>query len=605
MNRKAVRCAGAVIAALLGLALSGWAARTTAQGVAAKPDPTATLRADVCYLASDSLGGRLEGTPGIDLAAEYIATQFTRAGLKPLFGNSYYQEFTIPFGFEIEGRPIFTIEDATLDYSVLPVSGSGTVWGSAVVGTAASDVKDARLAGKVLFCWEHPALDRERWTMAGHDALLEWMREFTARAAEVNAGAVIFVSGSSDNPDPGFHFFAIQRTYSPASIPCIEVRHRSLEMVLASQGIPPDSLSHIIAAVARARGWQELAGIQCQLGLTTAPRMVSVKNVGAVLPGIAAAPGKAGKSSAGEYVTVGAHYDHLGLGDIGSLAPWRREVHNGADDNASGVGALLEIARKLAAGPPHARSIALISFTAEELGALGSEHFCSNCPYPIDSTVVFINLDTVGRLEANKLIVFGARSANEFPALLAQSDSSAGLELVEKQEVFGFSDQNPFYSRDIPSLHLFTGANEDYHTPDDDCAKLNFEGLSRIASFATVLTTKLADAETELTPVIAAVKPPESPVTRGRGGFLGIVPDFTYSGEGIRIKGAVPKSPAETADLQAGDILLKIDGAPLGDLQGLMTVLGSKNPGDQITLEVRRGTEVLTKQITLSVRSAN
>lgn len=584
------------LAAALGLAVCGCAARPTSQKIAAKPDPTRSLRTDVCYLAGDSLGGRLEGTLGIDLAADHIANEFKKAGLKPLFGNSYYQEFPIQFGFEIEGRPVFRIEESGLDYSVLPVSGSGTVWGGAVIGTAASDVKDARLAGKVLFCWEHPALERERWTMTGHDALLEWMREFAVRAAEVNAGAVIFVSGSSDNPDAGFHFFALPRTYAPAPIPCLEIRHLSIEAILATQGIPPDSLSRLITSVARDRGWQELRGIQCELGLTTRPRTVTVKNVGGLIPG-----GPRG----GEYVVVGAHYDHLGLGDIGSSTPWRREVHNGADDNASGVGALLDVARKISLQSTPVKSVAFVSFTAEELGAVGSEYFCSNCPYPIDSTVAFVNLDTVGRLEANQLIIFGATSATELPDVLRASDKGVGLELVEKPEVFGFSDQNPFYSRHIPSLHLFTGANQDYHTPDDDCAGINFQGLAAIGTFATALVTNLADFEKPLTPVIAAEKPSQGPSMRGRGGFLGIVPDFAYGGKGIRIKGTVPKSPAENAGLEDGDILGKLDGEALGDLQQLMTFLGSKNPGDEITLEVSRGSSVLTKQVTLSVRSAN
>jgi hypothetical protein len=266
---------------------------------------------------------------------------------------------------------------------------------------------------------------------------------------------------------------------------------------------------------------------------------------------------------------------------------------------------MLDVARKAASQPAHARATAFVSFTAEELGAIGSEYFCSNCPYPIDSTVAFVNLDTVGRLEANQLIIFGATSATEFPDVLAASDKGAGLELVEKPEVFGFSDQNPFYGRKIPSLHLFTGANQDYHTPDDDCARINFEGLAAISLFATALVANLADYETMLTPVIAAEKPSQGPSMRGRGGFLGIVPDFAYGGKGIRIKGTVPKSPAEISGLQAGDILIELDGEALGDLQQLMTVLGSTNPGDEITLEVSRGSSVLTKQITLSVRSAN
>ena len=560
------------------------------------PSPLTYLTTDVCRLASDSLGGRLVGTPGIDLAAEYIATQFSQARLKPLFGDSYYQEFPIQFGFEIEGHPVFRIEDAPIDYSVLPIAGSGTVWGGVAVGTAASDPKDARLAGKLLLVWEHPELERQRWTMTGRDALLEWMKEFASRAAEVKAAAVVFVNGSREDPDAGFHLFAVPKTYAPAPIPCLEVRHSQLRDLLAGQGISPDSLDRVVTSAGRSRDWQDLERIQSELGLTTRPRTVIARNVGGLIPGEAAG---------GEFVVVGAHYDGLGSGDIASSSPWRREVHNGADDNASGVGALLLAARKVAANPAPARSIAFVCFTAEELGALGSEHFCADSPFPIDSVVVMINLDTVGRLEDKKLIVFGAKSAAEFSDLLAASGRSAGLDVVEREEVYGFSDQNPFYARGIPSMHFFTGAYETYHTPDDDCSTVNFQGLKAITALTIILTKHLAGMPARPTPVVADVTPPAGSTARGRGGSLGIVPDFAYGGDGIRIKGTVPKSPAELAGLQDGDILVAIDGQPLEGLKDLMTILGGKNPGDQITVEVSRGSEVLKKEIILSVRSAN
>jgi hypothetical protein len=561
-----------------------------------EPSPLAYLKSDVCHLASDSLGGRLVGTPGIDLAAEYIADQFKQARLEPLFGSSYYQEFPIQFGFEIEGRPIFRIEDAPIDYSVLPIAGSGTAWGGVTAGTAASDPRDARLAGKVLLVWEHPELERQRWTMTGHDALLEWMKEFASRAAEMKAAAVVFVSGSRENPDAGFHLFAIPRTYAPAAVPCLEIRHSQLEQLLAAQGISPDSLARVVASTGRAGGWQDLERIQAELGLATRPRTVVARNVGALVPA---------RAGGGEFVVVGAHYDGLGSGDIASSSPWRREVHNGADDNASGAGALLLTARMIAVNPAPARSVAFVCFTAEELGALGSEYFCANSPFPLDSAVVMLNLDTVGRLEDRKLIVFGAKSAAEFSDLLAASGRITELDLVEKEEVFGFSDQNPFYARGIPSMHLFTGAYETYHTPDDDCSTINFQGLMSITGFTIYLTKLLAGMPAKPTPTVTDVTPPAGPTARGRGGFLGIVPDFAYGGDGIRIKGTVPRSPAELAGLQDGDILVAIDGQPLEELKDLMTLLSGKNPGDQIAVEVSRGSEVLKKQITLSVRSAD
>ncbi len=592
-RRSVVALALALVAGAL--AVLGCAPRYASRDDVAKPDAITNLKTDICYLASDSLEGRLIGTPGIDKAAAYIAGEFKKAGLKPLFGDSYYQEFSVEFGFEVEGRPVFRIGDVTLDYSVLPLSGSGTVWAGAVIARAIPATEDVNLAGKVVFCLEDEAIDKVRWTMIGRDGMLEWMKGFALRAGELKAGAVIFVSGSSHNPAAGFHLFAVPRDYVASALPCLEITYSGLEKALTLAGGPSESSLRAIEGDST-KSWIEIPGLQCELGITTKPRPISVKNVGAVIRG--SRPGN-------EYLVVGAHYDHLGSGDIASSTPWRREIHNGADDNASGVGAVLELARRVSSHGTPARSIAFVCFTAEELGAVGSEYFCKNPPYPIDSTIAMINLDTVGRLEANKLIVFGATSAAEFGGMLAKSDENVGLDLVEKQEIFGFSDQNPFYARHIPSLHLFTGANSDYHTPDDDCARLNFEGLNSITALTTAAVLNLANATQKITPIIVAEKESQGPPSRGRGGFLGIIPDFTYGGEGIQIKGSVAKSPAEAAGLQDGDVILSIDGQALSDLQQLMTVLNGKNPGDRITVEILRGSSTFATPITLSVRSPN
>lgn len=585
------------------------------------------LKAHVCYLASDSLQGRPVGAPGIDRAVEYIADRMQAAGLKPLFGDSYYQDFTIEFGFEIEGRPVFRVGESVIDYSVLPISGSSTVWAGAVLARGLPDTEDSGLVGKIIFYIEDPAVERGRWAMVGRDGLLQWMRARAERAAELRAGAIIFVSGSggapaengtggkelggtppekttpgakpapesdlsSAAPGEGFHIFAVPRKYAPADIPCLEITYSGLQRALASQGILLEDFHRAIAGDT-GRAWTDLQGLSCELGITTRPKTIGVRNIGGMVRGCC---------SSDRYLVVGAHYDALGHGEAGSSSPWRREIHNGADDNASGVAALLEAAREVKSAASARRTVAFVAFTAEELGALGSAYFCSHAPFPIESTVAMINLDTVGRLEGKNLIVFGAKSALEFGSVLKKANRRSRLQVVEKEEVFGFSDQNPFYAAGIPSLHLFTGAYPDYHTPDDDCGNLNFAGLAKVAAFAGDLTLVLAGADVKLTPVIAAEKPGPTP-SGGRGGFLGIVPDFTYTGDGVRIKGCLPKSPAEAAGLQDGDVIVAVDGKPLDDLKNLMTILGGKSPGDQIEMEVRRGSSRLERTATIGVRS--
>jgi hypothetical protein len=553
------------------------------------------------------------------------------AGLRPLFGDSYYQAFAIEFGFQIEGRPVFQIGEALIDYSVLPISGSATVWAGAVLARDLPEAPDSSLEGKVVFCIEDQAVERSRWAMVGRDALLLWMRARADRSAELGAAAIVFVSGSggapagngageaeggdggdresgdgqggeSDRPasgggraagpGEGFHIFAVPRKFAPADIPCLEMTYSGLQRALASQGILLEDFHRTMVADT-SRPWIELRGLSCELGITTRPKTIEVRNVGGLVRGCCGSD---------KYLVVGAHYDALGRGEAGSSSPWRRDVHNGADDNASGVAALLEAARTVRAAASAERSVAFVAFTAEELGALGSAHFCSNAPFPIGSTVAMINLDTVGRLNDNELVVFGASSAAEFGGVLKKANRRSSLQIIEKEEIFGFSDQNPFYAAGIPSLHLFTGAYPDYHTPGDDCENLNYPGLAKIARFASDLALAAAQTGVKLTPVIAEEKPGAVP-SGGRGGFLGIVPDFTYSGDGVRIKGCLPKSPAEAAGLQDGDVIIAIDGKPLTDLKGLMAVLGGKSPGDGIRMEVRRDSSTLEKTAITGVRT--
>jgi aminopeptidase YwaD len=550
---------------------------------------TENLKRHVYYLASDSLAGRLVGTAGIEEAGRYIAAEFQSIGLAPAFDGSYFQEFDIDLGFELHRPAVLRMGDVLLqygkDFDVLPCSGSSSVEGSTGMLPAERLARNDR----VLVVLIDAGRDDERWTMTGKDGLLEWMRSAGVKAAEKGAAAAIFV-GEPGRPDAPLHRFPTSRAYSPLDIPALEITYRAFERACASQGIDPAGV-----AVVEMSGMKSLdvaPGLRCNLDVAVGPGHARVRNVGGLLRG-----------SAGGFIVVGAHYDHLGLGDIASSTPWRREVHRGADDNASGVAGVIEIARMLVSRGRPERSIVFLAFTAEEEGALGSEYYCKNPPYPMDSTVAMINLDCIGRLENSKLIAFGARSAEELGGLLEEAVDGHDLDLVEKKEIYGFSDQNPFYARGIPSLHFFTGANTDYHSPDDVPAKINFDGLADVVAFVTDFAEDLALGSTMLTPVVIApeTRPAVSP---GGGAHLGIVPDFAYSGTGVGIKGAVPDSPAEEAGLMQGDVLVGIDGEPLADLRGLMVFLSGKSPGDTISIHLMRGPASQYVRAVLGVRSS-
>jgi hypothetical protein len=303
-------------------------------------------------------------------------------------------------------------------------------------------------------------------------------------------------------------------------------------------------------------------------------------------------------------VIVGAHYDHLGLGGFGSLDPDSTgKVHNGADDNASGTAMLIQIASRLAATPP-ARTVIFIAFSGEELGLLGSSYYVKQPIYPLATTLAMINLDMVGRLRQKRLIVYGSRTAREFPALLDSLNWYAGFDLKAQGDGYGPSDQSPFYAAGRPVLHFFTDLHEDYHRTTDDWQKINVPGLDTVAAFVTNLVTALANRPNPLTLVTTAVPTPAAGASpdRGYGAYLGTVPDMTDSPGGVRLLGVRAGSPAEMAGLRGDDIITRIGDMNVPDLQAMTDALRSHQPGDTVDIVVRRGNQQTTLRATLGQR---
>jgi peptidase M28-like protein/PDZ domain-containing protein len=306
-------------------------------------------------------------------------------------------------------------------------------------------------------------------------------------------------------------------------------------------------------------------------------------------------------------VILGAHYDHLGLGGFGSLDPDSTGlVHNGADDNASGVAGLIQVAARLAASPP-ARTVVFIAFSGEELGLLGSAHYVKEPIYPLASTLAMVNLDMVGRLRNGRLIVFGARSAKEFPALLDSLNWYAGFDLKAQGDGYGPSDQSSFYAAKRPVLHLFTDLHADYHRTTDDWQKVNLDGLKRVADFTLGLVTALANRRAPLSfqdlPSLVPSQTAAPPiVTPGYGAYLGTVPDMTGAPGGVRLAGVRAGSPAEKAGLRGDDIITRIGGTDTPDLQAMTDALRSHRPGDTVDIIIRRGAGVTTLRARLGIR---
>jgi hypothetical protein len=306
-------------------------------------------------------------------------------------------------------------------------------------------------------------------------------------------------------------------------------------------------------------------------------------------------------------VVLGAHYDHLGLGGFGSLDPDSTgRVHNGADDNASGIAGLIQVAARLAASRP-ARTVVFIAFSGEELGLLGSAHYVKEPIYPLAATLAMINLDMVGRLRNGRLIVYGARTAKEFPALLDSLNWYAGFDLKAQGDGYGPSDQSSFYAAKRPVLHLFTDLHEDYHRTTDDWQKVNLDGLKRVADFTLGLVTALANRAGPLTFLdLPAPLPTQASAPTvsgaGYGAYLGTVPDMTGAPGGVRLVGVRAGSPAEKAGLRGDDIITRIGAAETPDLQAMTDALRSHRPGDTVDIVIRRGATVTTLRATLGTR---
>jgi hypothetical protein len=306
-------------------------------------------------------------------------------------------------------------------------------------------------------------------------------------------------------------------------------------------------------------------------------------------------------------VVLGAHYDHLGRGGFGSLDPDSTgRVHNGADDNASGVAGLIQVAARLAASPP-ARTVVFIAFSGEELGLLGSTHYVKEPIYPLAGTLAMVNLDMVGRLRNGRLIVYGARSAKEFPALLDSLNWYAGFDLSAQGNGYGPSDHSSFYAAKRPVLHLFTDLHEDYHRTTDDWQKVNLDGLKRVADFTLGLMTALANRPNPLTFLDLPDPPPSqtaapSAVTLGYGAYLGTVPDMTGAPGGVRLVGVRAGSPAEKAGLRGDDIITRIGAMDTPDLQAMTDALRSHRPGETVEIVIRRGASITTLRAKLGTR---
>ncbi|WP_437306681.1 M20/M25/M40 family metallo-hydrolase [Sorangium sp. So ce388] len=337
----------------------------------------------------------------------------------------------------------------------------------------------------------------------------------------------------------------------------------------------------------KAPGPKPLDGVTVEITTKVTPRMAPASNVVGLLPA------RDGSPHAGEYIVLGAHFDHLGFGGNSySRAPGVHAVHPGADDNASGTAMLLEVARRLTALPTRPdRNVLFIAFGAEELGTIGSRHFVDHPPAALAGmkpVVAMINADMVGRMREDKLLVDGLGTSPAWKPIVDDAARGLGFALQYGAEGFGASDHSSFTASRVPVAFLFTGVHEDYHRPSDTADKINAAGVSRCA----VLTARMALALSQRDARLPFTDAPADPHRSMRGGFrasLGTMPDYAYQGPGVKLTGVRPDSPSSRSGMQAGDVIVRIGAHAITNIHDFMFALGDLEPGREVEIEVDRG----------------
>ena len=596
-----------------------------AEGAVASTRPTTapSARDAIYYLASDELEGRGVGTKGIDQAAHYIADQFRRDGLKPLpTFDGYFQRFEMNTGAFIDKDTRLTVggDALVLDKSFKPLgfSGSGAFEGPvAFAGYGISSAKygyddyaGLDVTGKVVVALRfepHNEAGKSRFVKSGYSEEATFKRKAEVAAAR-GAAALLVVNPPTHHGKDGFVPFASLFTESRSAIPIVQISVDAANGLLKKGGVADD----LAALQAKIDGSGEPASVELK-EVTAAGdirilhKRSGVMNVAGLVPG-------RGKLK-DEYVIVGAHYDHVGKSRMFSRGGKDGEIHNGADDNASGVSTMLGLAHAFAQQPRRGeprdrRSIIFIAFTGEEWGLLGSQHFVSHPPVPLERMVAMLNLDMVGRVRNDMLFVSGTGTAKGLEAIVRGADAASPLKIKENPSGFGPSDHTSFVLKKIPSLFFFSGTHADYHTPRDDAEKVNYDGVAEVISFGRRVVEGLATGP-RLQYVAVAGGSPHAGVAMGTGGgggvgrvTLGVVPDYTSleATGGVRITGTSPGSPAEAAGLKDGDVITAFGDKKIADLHDLSAALAAGKPGDTIKLKLRRDGQDLELEATLAER---
>ncbi len=578
-------------------------------------DPTACFSALATELSSDEMGGRGIGTDGLERAAVLLEGRYRAAGLGDA-GVGHRQEFEAVTGVELgadnalgDGAPLALGQDWTpLGFSTNGDFGGDVVFagfGITAPDLAYDDYAGLDVKGKVVLALRYePGETDEKSPFDGKRAS-RWsdLRYKAMRARELGAAALVVVAPSRQPGEPDKLPPLVKGgPTSRAGIPVVQVTRAVADRWLAAAGTSVDAARDALDAADAAKARRgAVPGARVTGKADVRTTKATARNVVAVLPGSGAL--------ADEVVVLGAHYDHLGMGEEGSMRPDAHAIHNGADDNASGSAALVCAMEHLASAPPAGdrRTVVALSFAAEEIGLGGSAWYADHPLLPLDKTVGMINLDMVGRLRDGKISALGSDSAPEWAALIQSAAASVGLDAKLGGDGYGPSDHSSFFEKQLPVVHLFTGSHDEYHTPDDDAPTLNMEGGGQVVRLLDALARDVAGRADRLTYVRSTSGPPSAGDSRGYGAWLGTVPDMTADEAvvgGVRLADVRAGGPAEAAGVKAGDVLVGLAGAKVQNLYDMSFLLQDHKPGETVDVVVKRDGQELVLRATLGQRKA-
>jgi aminopeptidase YwaD len=556
------------------------------------------------YLASDKLEGRFPGTIGGTLAMDYISKEFRTYGITPFGDSSYIQPVEMitdlqlgknnNLEFSKDGESINLIIEK--GWIPLGFTSNGKMSGEMVFlgyGISAPDLnyddyKDIDVSGKiVVIITSSPTSTATNNTFFQYESLYKKL----SKARDNKAAGIIVISGHETEDVLPKLTYSLARQSS--GIPIVKVKRYFIEEIFSDLNLDFKKIQNDINSKQKPNSFA--------LGKWSAKAIVNVEQVKARTGNVIGYLEGNDPALKNQVIVLGAHYDHLGWGRENSLYEGKDKIiHYGADDNASGVTGILEIAQKIASNKKLLkRSILFICFTGEEEGLIGSNYFTNSSIFNKLSIVTMINMDMIGRMEKDKLIINGTGTSSLWINELDELNKKYSFTMSYIPDGFGPSDQSSFYSKNIPVLFFFTGLHTDYHKPSDTYDKINTVGEEKVVKYIYDLTLDLSTANRliDFTRVVEnnEKKQETGPVKV----YVGTIPDFSSNEEGYKISGVKEGSPADKGGIMAGDLMIKFGNMEIKNIYDYTAALGEHKPGDEVEVVIKRNNETLTVKVTL------